>query len=124
MDVLEVQVTKEGVLIPREYLQPADEFEAVVQNGDVLVRPKNATKDTNQEQKSWLHDLIGIAETKDPTASERVEEILTEEVTRRSGWTTKPSMAERLNISRILTVDQRDFRMVRPRHIPAFEILP
>ena len=34
------------------------------------------------------------------------------------------AMAERLNISRILTVDQRDFRMVRPRHIPAFEILP
>jgi predicted nucleic acid-binding protein len=34
------------------------------------------------------------------------------------------AMAERLNISRILTVDQRDFRMVRPNHIPAFEILP
>jgi len=34
------------------------------------------------------------------------------------------AMAERLNISRILTVDQRDFRMIRPSHIPAFEILP
>ncbi len=34
------------------------------------------------------------------------------------------AMAERLNISRILTVDQRDFRILRPKHVPAFEILP
>jgi predicted nucleic acid-binding protein len=34
------------------------------------------------------------------------------------------AMAERLNISRILTVDQRDFRLFRPRHMPAFSILP
>ena len=34
------------------------------------------------------------------------------------------AVAERLNISRILTVDQRDFRILRPKHIPAFEILP
>jgi predicted nucleic acid-binding protein len=34
------------------------------------------------------------------------------------------AMAERLNISRILTVDQRDFRILRPNHIAAFEILP
>lgn len=34
------------------------------------------------------------------------------------------AIAERLAISRILTVDQRDFRILRPKHIPAFEILP
>jgi predicted nucleic acid-binding protein len=34
------------------------------------------------------------------------------------------AMAERLNIRRILTVDQRDFRMIRPRHCEYFEILP
>jgi predicted nucleic acid-binding protein len=34
------------------------------------------------------------------------------------------AMAERLNISRILTVDQRHFRLLRPTHIPAFDILP
>jgi len=34
------------------------------------------------------------------------------------------SIAERLNIRRILTVDQRDFRMIRPKHCPYFEILP
>lgn len=34
------------------------------------------------------------------------------------------AMAERLNITRILTVDQRDFRIFRPKHIPHFTILP
>lgn len=34
------------------------------------------------------------------------------------------AVAERLNIVRILTVDQRDFRMIRPSHVPTFEILP
>jgi uncharacterized protein len=34
------------------------------------------------------------------------------------------SLAERLNIQRILTVDQRDFRTVRPKHCDYFEILP
>jgi len=34
------------------------------------------------------------------------------------------AIAERLNIHRILTVDQRDFRMIRPKHCAYFEILP
>jgi len=34
------------------------------------------------------------------------------------------AMAERLNIKRIMTVDQRDFRLFRPKHCPAFEIIP
>lgn len=34
------------------------------------------------------------------------------------------AMAERLNIKRILTVDQRHFQMFRPKHCPAFEIVP
>jgi predicted nucleic acid-binding protein len=33
-------------------------------------------------------------------------------------------MAERLGIKRILTLDRRDFEMVRPAHIPHFELLP
>lgn len=32
--------------------------------------------------------------------------------------------AERLNIKRVLTVDKRDFQMVRPSHVEAFELLP
>ena len=34
------------------------------------------------------------------------------------------AVAERLNIQRILTVDQRDFRVIRPKHCDYFEILP
>lgn len=34
------------------------------------------------------------------------------------------AVAERLNITRILTLDQRDFNIVRPRHTPYLELLP
>jgi hypothetical protein len=34
------------------------------------------------------------------------------------------SIAERLQIQRILTVDQRDFRIIRPKHCLYFNILP
>lgn len=34
------------------------------------------------------------------------------------------AMAERLEITHILTLDQRHFRLFRPQHCPAFVILP
>jgi predicted nucleic acid-binding protein len=34
------------------------------------------------------------------------------------------AIAERLNITRVLTLDVRDFRMFSPRHCAAFELLP
>jgi predicted nucleic acid-binding protein len=34
------------------------------------------------------------------------------------------AVAERLNITRILTLDRRDFQILRPQHIDRFEILP
>jgi predicted nucleic acid-binding protein len=34
------------------------------------------------------------------------------------------AVAERLNITRILTLDRRDFSIIRPNHTPHFEILP
>lgn len=34
------------------------------------------------------------------------------------------AVAERLNITCILTIDQRDFQILRPAHIDHFEILP
>lgn len=34
------------------------------------------------------------------------------------------AIAERLDIRRILTLDQRDFRIFRPHHCEAFELLP
>lgn len=34
------------------------------------------------------------------------------------------ALAERLGVSRIYTLDRRDFSMVQPRHMEAFEVLP
>ena len=34
------------------------------------------------------------------------------------------AIAERLNITRILTIDQRHFRVFRPNHCDAFELIP
>ena len=34
------------------------------------------------------------------------------------------ALAERLNIKRILTVDKKDFQVIRPNHCAYFEILP
>jgi uncharacterized protein len=34
------------------------------------------------------------------------------------------AIAERLNIVRVLTLDRRDFQLIRPKHCSAFEILP
>lgn len=37
---------------------------------------------------------------------------------------TIAAIAERLNSTRILTLDRRDFGLIRPRHAPQFELLP
>lgn len=37
---------------------------------------------------------------------------------------TIAAVAERLNITRILTLDRRDFALIRPKHVVQFEILP
>ena len=34
------------------------------------------------------------------------------------------AIAERLNVRRILTLDRRHFRVIRPLHFPSFELLP
>ncbi len=34
------------------------------------------------------------------------------------------AIAERLDITQILTLDRRDFRIIQPRHCAAFELLP
>ena len=34
------------------------------------------------------------------------------------------AMAERLNITRLLTLDRRDFQIIRPKHCGSFELLP
>lgn len=59
-------------------------------------------------------DLIRAAEILDQYADARVDFV----------DATIVALAERLNITRILTIDQTHFRIFRPRHCSAFEILP
>jgi predicted nucleic acid-binding protein len=56
----------------------------------------------------------------------RVSEILEQYQEARIDFVdaTIVALAERLNITRILTIDQRHFRLFRPKHCTAFEILP
>lgn len=56
----------------------------------------------------------------------RVTEVLTTYADSRLDFVdaTIVALAERLNIIRILTLDRRDFTIIRPSHHPYFEILP
>jgi len=93
MNVQPIQVTKEGVLIPREYLSGASEFELELTNDHLLIRPKVNGQPSVKEEKprySW----IGIGHSGNPNASVEVEEILAKEIDRRSGWTLKPPLEE------------------------------
>ncbi len=57
---------------------------------------------------------------------ERVNEILEQYADSKLDFTnaTIIALAERDNITRILTLDRRDFGFVRPRHCDYFELLP
>lgn len=83
MKTLSVQVTEDGILIPEEYLQKANEFEAKKQNGYILVRPKEEESASSSEllpSESSRFSFVGIARSNNPNASIEVEEILQEEL--------------------------------------------
>jgi predicted nucleic acid-binding protein len=56
----------------------------------------------------------------------RISELLTQYADSRLDMVDSSviAMAERLDIVQVLTLDWRDFSIVRPRHCPALEILP
>jgi len=57
---------------------------------------------------------------------QRVSEILNQYADSRLDFVdaTLVTIAERQGITRILTLDRRDYSIIRPRHCPYFEILP
>ena len=65
-------------------------------------------------------------ETLTITDLKRVAEILEEYADSRLDFVdaTIVALAERLNITRVLTLDRRDFSIIRPAHCSYFEILP
>jgi len=56
----------------------------------------------------------------------RATELMTHYADARIGFVDASiaAMAERLGVVRIHTLDRRDFALVRPRHVDAFEIAP
>jgi predicted nucleic acid-binding protein len=73
-----------------------------------------------------LHAGPMLVESLAKTDLARVMEILEQYRDARIDFVdaTLVALAERLGITRVLTVDQRHFRLFRPKHCPAFEILP
>ncbi|MBI1258739.1 MAG: PIN domain-containing protein [Chloroflexi bacterium] len=61
-----------------------------------------------------MEDFLRTAELLEQYADTRVDFV----------DATIAAVAERLNIQRILTLDQRDFHIIRPKHRDYFEILP
>ncbi|MBZ0288843.1 MAG: PIN domain-containing protein [Anaerolineae bacterium] len=59
-------------------------------------------------------DMLRTADLLDKYADSRVDFV----------DATVAAIAERLNVTRILTLDQRDFQILRPRHTDRFELLP
>ena len=73
-----------------------------------------------------LQDPIWQIEQVQPQDWARVDELLSQYADARLDLVdaTLVAAAERLNIETILTLDQRDFRMIRPKHVDYFSILP
>lgn len=73
-----------------------------------------------------LQDPLWKIEPVLPADFVRVSEILNQYADARLDLVdaTLITAAERLGIDTILTLDQRDFRLVRPKHIDFFEIRP
>ncbi|MEU8272201.1 hypothetical protein AB0B89_34245 [Sphaerisporangium sp. NPDC049002] len=59
-----------------------------------------------------LHALVDQLRPDQAHLAERHEEIIRE------------GLAERLGLREVATLDHRHFRVVRPRHVPAFDLLP
>ncbi len=59
-------------------------------------------------------DIIRTAEILEQYADSRVDFV----------DATVAAIAERLRITEIFTLDRRDFQIMRPRHVPYFDILP
>lgn len=62
----------------------------------------------------------------EPVDLQRAAELMARYAESRIGFVdaTIAALAERLAIVSVYTLDRRDFTVVRPRHAPAFEVLP
>jgi hypothetical protein len=93
MNVIPIQVTDEGVLIPKSYLHAAGEFELVVMGEYILIKPKASSPPPTETpaapaivSKRRRYSFIASGQTRNPKASAEAEKLLESAVHRRSGW--------------------------------------
>ena len=62
----------------------------------------------------------------EPVDLQRAAELMARYAESRIGFVDAAiaALAERLAVVRVYTLDRRDFTVVRPRHVPAFEVVP
>lgn len=88
-----------------------------------------ATRLGHSVMRTFLKQLVGSDVILEPINSldlNRTIEILTIYADSKLDFvdSTLVAIAERQNISRILTLDHRDFSIIRPKHTDYFELLP
>ena len=82
------------------------------------------------EAEAALYDSIidGTLQVEDliPADWQRVRELVDQYANLRLGGTDASlvAIAERLGVTRLASLDHRHFRVVRPRHLDAFELVP
>ena len=75
--VIPIQVTQEGVIIPKTYLRDARDVDVVVTSEYVIVKPRGEAQQPLQgKSPSRRYSFLGIGETRNPTASVEVEAML------------------------------------------------
>ncbi len=75
--VIPIQVTQEGVIIPKTYLRDARDVDVVVTPDYVIVKPREETSSTAPApSQSQRYSFVGIGKTRNPTASVEVEAII------------------------------------------------
>jgi predicted nucleic acid-binding protein len=77
----------------------------------------------------FLQDLVSsniVLESLTIADLQRANQILQQYADSRLDFVdaTVVTIAERRNITRILTLDRRDYTMIRPKHCPYFDLLP
>ncbi len=89
MKVIPIQITAEGVLIPRAYFPASAQLEIVIRADFVLLKTKTngKPKAKKRRKKSDRYSFIGIGHSRDPQASMNAEEILEREIDPVRGWT-------------------------------------
>lgn len=89
MKVIPIQITKEGILIPRVYFPTASQVEVVMRDDYVLLKPKTngKPKPKKRSKKSSRYSFVGIGRSRNPRASVEAEEILEREIDPVRGWT-------------------------------------